>query len=186
MKQQLLVVVVGVCLSCSLLANPGINHNILDFSPNFQSNISGKVVNADGEPLSGVTITAKGTTVTTLTDAAGNFSIQMPAGVTRLVFSYVGHEQQEVDVSSTTTVSISMKPLEGTLSDVVVIGYSTQRKANLTGSVATVSGKVLTRRPAPNSANLLQGQVPGLQVTQPSAEPGRDNPNFADQGKNII
>jgi len=99
------------------------------------------------------------------------------------VISYVGTENQEVTIDSRTAYDIRLVSLSSTMADVVVVGYGTQRKANLTGSVSSVSGKVLTDRPAPNAANLLQGRVSGLQVTQPSAEPGRDNPNFLIRGR---
>ncbi|HEY6505349.1 MAG TPA: TonB-dependent receptor [Chitinophagaceae bacterium] len=184
MKRQLLAVGIVFCLSFPALATPGFSNNHVDhFRSPFQATITGKVTNQDGEPLTGVSITAKGTQVSVVTDANGDFSIQMPQGATRLVFSYVGHEEQEVNVSGKSTIAIQLKVAESTLSDVVVIGYGSQRKANLTGSVATVSGSVLTRRPAPNSANLLEGRVTGLQVTQPSSEPGRDNPALLIRGR---
>lgn len=181
MKRQILAVGAVLCLSVPILASPHFpdkNH----YAP-FQVTITGKVTDQNGEPLAGVTITAKGTLLSVTTDINGNFSIQLPAGATRLVFSYVGHEEQDIDVSGKTTLSIQLKANESTLSDVVVVGYGSQRKANLTGSVATVSGNVLTRRPAPNAGNLLEGRVTGLQVTQPSGEPGRDNPTFLIRGR---
>ncbi|MDB5249203.1 MAG: TonB-dependent receptor [Segetibacter sp.] len=149
---------------------------------NEKSIVTGRVTNAAGEPLAGVTIVAKGTTKTTVSGADGSFSIDVPANVKTLVFSYVGMESQEVSIGSG-NIQVALKSSEAALNDVVVVGYTTQRRANLTGSVATVSGQTLTQRPAPNAANLLQGRVPGLQVTQPSAEPGRDNPSFLIRGR---
>ncbi|MBL7742028.1 MAG: TonB-dependent receptor [Chitinophagaceae bacterium] len=184
MKRQLFAVGIGLCLSVPLLAVPGFSNKIFHhyYSP-FQTVVTGKVTNADGEALAGVTVAVKGTKTATVTDALGNFSIQMPEGTEVLVFTYVGHEDQEINVSGKSSIAVKMKSAESTLSDVVVIGYGSQRKANLTGSVATVSGNTLAQRPAPNSANLLQGRVTGLQVTQPSSEPGRDNPNLLIRGR---
>ena len=169
MKRHLSVIGIGLFLSIPGLAMPGFFHKNANhfFKEDFQKIVTGKVNDQNGDPLAGVTVTAKNTNVSVVTDVSGNFSIEMPAGANTLMFSYVGNEDQEVDVSNTSTVAIQLKPGDNTLSDVVVIGYGSQKKANLTGSVATVSGNVLTRRPAPNAANLLQGRVTGLQVTQP-------------------
>lgn len=184
MKQFLLAIGTIVLMSVPAIAFS--NHH--DFSPNYFQNkiISGTVSNNNDEPLAGVTVQVKGTAVSTVTTGNGSFSIDVPAGATTLVFSYVGMESQEVTIGGRTSFNIQLKESENTLTDVVVIGYGTQRRANLTGSVATVSGQKLAERPAPNAANLLQGRVTGLQVTQPSAEPGRDNPNFLIRGRSTF
>jgi len=185
MKRQLSVIGIGLFLSIPGLAMPGFfkeNLNRHYHSP-IPASITGTVTNQNGEPLSGVTVTQKGTDNSVVTDAAGVFSIQLIDGAATLIFSYVGHGEQEINISGQSNISVQMKTVESTLSDVIVIGYGSQKKANLTGSVASVSGSVLTRRPAPNAANLLQGRVTGLQITQPSAEPGRDNPNFLIRGR---
>lgn len=137
--------------------------------------VTGAVVNDDGTPLAGVTVQVKGagTIVTTVQD--GTFSINVANGPATLVFTYVGMQTSEVRITNETTVRINMKSEETTLSDIVVVGYSTQKKVNLTGAVSTVSSKTLLERPAPSVANLLQGRVAGLRVTQPSGQPGRDN-----------
>lgn len=144
--------------------------------------VIGRVTDAAGQPLAGVTITAKGSTKTTVSASDGSFSIDVPANVKTLVFSYVGMESQEVTIGSG-NLQVSLKNAETALNDVVVVGYATQKRVNLTGSVSTVSGQTLTQRPAPNAANLLEGRVAGLQVTQSSAEPGRDNPQFLLRGR---
>lgn len=145
--------------------------------------IKGTITNENNEPLAGVTIQIKGTNKTVLSAIDGTFSIDLPANGKILSFSYVGMESQDLSVAGRTNLVVQLKSLSSTLSDVIVVGYGIQKKANLTGSVATVTGKVLTQRPAPNAANLLQGRVSGLQVTQPSGEPGRDNPNFLIRGR---
>lgn len=147
--------------------------------------ITGIVTGEGGNPLSGVTVSVKGAAVSVTTDTQGNFSIDAPDDAV-LVFSYIGYEIQEVNITGMQNVSVQLNLTGEMLSDIVVVGYGTQRKANLTGSVSTVSGSVLTSRPAPNAANLLQGRVSGLQVTQPSSEPGRDNPNLLIRGRSTF
>ncbi|MGN6495483.1 MAG: SusC/RagA family TonB-linked outer membrane protein [Agriterribacter sp.] len=144
--------------------------------------VTGKVTNEAGEPLQGVTIQVKGTTISATTDAAGSFQINVPGNNAILVFSYVGMQTLEHRVSGSGNISIVLSSDKSTLSDVVVVGYGTQKKINLTGSVATVGGSTLVERPATNAANLLQGRVTGLQVIQPTASPGRDDPQFQIRG----
>lgn len=181
MRFQMLAI--GLCLyvSTPILAHPISSEN--SFNLFQQQTITGKVTNQNGEPLEGVTVTVKGTRVTTVTKADGGFSIELPAGSTSLLFTYVGLELQEVNVRGRTNVAVQLTPVDANLDDVVVVGYSVQKKINLTGSVASVSGKTLTERPVPNVGNLLQGRITGLQVTQPSGEPGRDNPNLLIRGR---
>jgi TonB-linked SusC/RagA family outer membrane protein len=176
---------IGLCLyvSTPILAHPISSENLYSLNAFQQQTITGKVTNQNGEPLEGVTVTAKGTQVTAVTKADGSFSIELPPGTTSLLFTYVGLELQEINVKGKSTISVQLKPAEGNLDDVVVIGYSVQKKINLTGAVASVSGKTLTERPVPNVGNLLQGRIAGLQVTQPSGEPGRDNPNLLIRGR---
>ncbi|WP_207514146.1 SusC/RagA family TonB-linked outer membrane protein [Longitalea luteola] len=145
--------------------------------------ITGTVTDDKDQPLPGVTVTAKGTQRITQTNAAGVFSIEMPAGVKVLVFSYAGMETQEVNIDTSTSIRVQLRPAEAALEDVVVIGYGTQKRANVTGAVATVSGNTLTERPAPNSVNLLQGRLPGLTVNQNTAEPGRDGNSLLIRGR---
>ena len=165
----------GVLLSFLMLQNPAQAQNPVT--------ITGKVTSSDGETLPGVSIKVKNSSVASSSDVEGNFRITVPSGNAVLIFSYIGFTAQEVRVDNRSSLNVVLQPDNRTLQEVVVVGYGTQKKVNLTGSVATVSGTTLTDRPAPNAANLIQGRVSGLQVTQPSAEPGRDNPNFLIRGK---
>jgi len=184
MRRQLLAIGLGLAMSVPVYADPFYPKKDKDDYERFWvQTITGTVTGSDNQPLAGVTVSVKGTQVSTTTSNAGTFTVELPEGANVLVFSFIGTETQEVSVSGLSTVLVKMLPLDNALSDVVVVGYGSQRKANLTGSVATVSGDVLTRRPVPNSGNLLQGRVSGLQVTQPSGEPGRDNPNFLIRGR---
>ena len=144
-------------------------------SPQF-AEISGLVVSdSTGQPLSGVSVKLKGTSVGTYTDIKGNFSLQVPDGKGILVVSSVGYESQEVRVSKTETIRVSLKVSVTKLAEVVIVGYATQEKRKLTSAVVTVSGEELTKRVATDPTSLLQGQLPGLSVVQNSAEPGNED-----------
>ncbi|MEJ6981394.1 TonB-dependent receptor [Pedobacter sp. P351] len=145
--------------------------------------VTGKVTSVEGETLPGVGIKVKNSTSSTTTDVNGGYKISVPDGNSTLIFSFIGFATQEVAVNSRTVINVQLQSDTKALEEVVIVGYGTQKKANLTGSVATVQGETLTQRPAPNAANLLQGRVTGLQVTQPSGEPGRDNPTFVIRGR---
>ena len=127
-------------------------------------------VTVDGQPLPGATVIIKGSTIGTSTDFEGHFTINAEAGNT-LVFSYVGFEPKEVLVENQTEINISLE--EGNILDeVVIIGYGTQLKSDLTGSVATVSSEDITAVPVARVDQALQGRAAGVQVTQVSGAPG--------------
>jgi TonB-linked SusC/RagA family outer membrane protein len=136
--------------------------------------IKGVVHDKGGLPLSGVSVLLKNAAGKgTSTNEAGAFSLSVPANAT-LVFRYVGYREQEVALNNRTFLEIVMVEDPANLDEVVVVGYGTQKKANLTGAVATVSGEDLVKRPVTNAASMLQGQVPGLRVVQNSGEPGNE------------
>ncbi|HWK06354.1 MAG TPA: TonB-dependent receptor [Puia sp.] len=138
--------------------------------------ISGLVVSdSTGQPLSGVSVKLKGTSVGTYTDVNGNFSLQAPDGKGVLVISSVGYEPQEIRVSKGGIVRVSLKVSVTKLAEVVIVGYATQEKRKLTSAVVTVSGEDINRRVATDPTSLLQGQLPGLSVVQNSAEPGNED-----------
>jgi len=143
--------------------------------------ITGKVTDAEGKPLPGATVKVKGARQTVVTNAEGDFSI--PAKATdKLLISYVNYKEQEVPVSAVVS-GIKLQAADKTLDDVVVVGYGTQRKATLTGSVSTVNAKTFQDRgPVASPLAALQGQVPGVTVTRSSAQPGRENWNFQVRG----
>jgi len=145
--------------------------------------IKGTVTSQKGETLPGVSVKVKGTSIGATTDNDGKYSISAASGNVTLVYSFVGFTIQEVEVNNRNTINVKIAEEQNDLDEVIVVGYGTQKKINLTGAVATVSGATLTERPAPNAANLLQGRITGVQVTQPSGEPGRDNPNFLIRGR---
>ena len=144
--------------------------------------VSGIVTDANGQPLPGVSVTVKGTNNGTQTDVNGKFTLSVPGSNSVLVFSMVGFQRQEIPVGNKKTFNIQLKDTLKDLSEVVVVGYGEQKKATVTGSVAQIQGKELTKSPAPNVANSLEGRLPGLIVNQRSGEPGRDDPSILVRG----
>jgi TonB-linked SusC/RagA family outer membrane protein len=139
-----------------------------------QQNIKGKITDAtSGETLIGVSVLVKGTTTGTQTDVNGTFSITAPANST-LVFTYVGYTTQQVVVTDQTTINIKLAAEAKQLAQVVVVGYGTQRRRDVTGAVASVSGEDLARQPVQTPTQALQGKVAGVQIIssgQPNSQP---------------
>lgn len=137
--------------------------------------ILGKVTDENGNPLQGVSVLVKGSTVGTNTDANGVFHLEVPDNSSQiLVFSFVGMETQEVNMKGKRSIQVAMKSVTAGLSDVVVVGYGTQKKANLTGAVASISSEALENKPLPNVGEVLRGISPNLNINLGSygAEPG--------------
>ena len=130
---------------------------------------SGLVVDAEGEPIIGATIKRPGTSTGTITDVDGHFSIDVPEG-SILQISYIGYEDREVKASA--NMNIMLKNNVENLNEVVVVGYGTMKKKDLTGAVAAVSSKTIEERHSTNISTALQGAVSGLSVTRTSGEPG--------------
>jgi TonB-linked SusC/RagA family outer membrane protein len=137
--------------------------------------ITGNVSSEDNTPLTGVTVNVKGTDHSEITDASGHFSISANTGQT-LVFSYVGFNTKEVVIGTDNSVSVTLSyNQENTLQDVVVVGYGTQKRGNVTGAISTVDvNKTLVGRPIADVGRGLQGAVSGLNVIIPSGEVGSD------------
>ncbi len=134
--------------------------------------IKGSVSNTSGDPLQGVTIMEKGTTNGTSSDVRGNFSIDVTSANAILVFSYIGYKSMEISVAGKTRIDIILDEDAKGLQDIVVVGYGTQRKKDLTGSVAQVSSKDLQSVPVYNVGQALQGRASGVSVTNNSGAPG--------------
>ena len=130
-----------------------------------QQTTSGTIKDAGGRPLPGATITVKGTSATTATDANGNFSISVPDSKSILVIRYVGYATQEIVVGSRTSFDIAMAAGAGELNQVVVVGYGTQNKKDVTGSIKSVKSDAFNRGIITSPQQLLQGKVPGVTVT---------------------
>ncbi|MFC5626144.1 SusC/RagA family TonB-linked outer membrane protein [Algoriphagus winogradskyi] len=133
--------------------------------------ISGLVSDNTGAPLPGVTIIVEGTTSGTVSDIDGRYSIEAEAGDV-LVFSFIGFSQQKVAVANQTEINVTMREDEQALDEVVVVGYGTQKKEDVTGSVATVNEKTIKDLPVSSVDQKMIGQVAGVQIQQVSGAPG--------------
>jgi len=165
-----------------LLANSGItysvegNHIVLGkqtmaAAPQQSSTIRGKVIDTNGDPVIGANIVEKGTTNGTTTDVEGNFSINAKSGST-LVITFIGYVREEVKANAGRRMEIILQEDSETLEEVVVVGYGTMKKADLTGSVATVGSEVIEDRPLTNLGAGLQGAIANLNITSSSGAPG--------------
>ena len=135
--------------------------------------ITGKVVDSkDSSPLPGVNVLVKGTGVGTSTDANGNYEINVPNESSVLVFSFVGFTSQEITVGNQSAIDVNLATDAKALTEVVVIGYGTVRKSDLTGAVATIKGEQLVDKPVPNVSQALQGKIAGVEVSVNSNAPG--------------
>lgn len=133
--------------------------------------VTGKVTDDSDSPLPGVNVLVRGTTIGTVTDAEGAFSISVPDANSILVFSFIGYVTQEINVAGQSTINVQLASDTKTLSEVVVVGYGTQNKSDLTGSVGQVSSEKLLERPIANALQGLQGRVAGVNVYLNSGSP---------------
>jgi TonB-linked SusC/RagA family outer membrane protein len=133
--------------------------------------ITGTVVDKDGEPLPGVTISVQGTTVGTVSDIDGRYSIVVPEGGS-LVFSFIGFERELVEVGGRSVINVTLNEDMASLDEVVVIGYGTQERRDISTSIASVSSEDLKDRPATNFAQSIQGKMAGVRITNNNTAPG--------------
>lgn len=136
----------------------------------FFKTIAGKVTNEKGEPLDGVSITVKGTSRGTTTNSSGVFSIEAEVGET-LEFSMVGFQPSTLQIGASNAVTVELVPLVSIFNEVVVVGYGTQKRTNVTGAVSSVNSKTISEAPVANISQALQGRIAGLQVTN-NGSPG--------------
>lgn len=144
--------------------------------------ITGKVNDAQGIPLPGVNVLVKGTTNGTTTDSDGNFSLEVSDANVTLAFSFIGYATQEVALNGQTSITIILVEDIQSLGEVVVVGYGTQEKREVTAAIAQVSGAEILKSQAVSVSNSLAGRVPGLIVSQGNSEPGRDDASIYVRG----
>ncbi|MFC0321803.1 MULTISPECIES: SusC/RagA family TonB-linked outer membrane protein [Olivibacter] len=137
-----------------------------------QHAIKGRVVDESGKGFPGASIQVKGTSIGTKTNEDGYYSLNVPDINAVLVFSYIGYVSKEVKAAGQSSLNVDLSPNAEALSEVVVVGYGTQRKESVTGSVASISGSDLNQVPTPNISQALQGRLPGVQLAQTSTRPG--------------
>ncbi|GAA3619280.1 SusC/RagA family TonB-linked outer membrane protein [Flavivirga jejuensis] len=139
---------------------------LFSFSSNAQNkSLSGKVTDEEGKPLSGASVLVKGTNIGTMTDFDGGYTLHVSDQSIVLVFSYLGMEELEIAIGSNTTINATLKSSGIDLDEVVVVGYGTQKKSDVTGSVVTVSTEVLESRPRTSLEQMLQGTMAGMNIT---------------------
>ncbi len=134
--------------------------------------VSGTVTDNAGAPLSGVSVSLKNASIGTSTDLSGRFNLTVPNANGLLVFTYVGYTMQEIPIKNRTNISVQLVTAAKSLDDVVVVGYGTQRKSDLTGSVVSLRKEDFNKGVTTSVAQLIQGRAPGVQVTQSSGAPG--------------
>ncbi|HMK24572.1 MAG TPA: TonB-dependent receptor plug domain-containing protein, partial [Chitinophagaceae bacterium] len=133
-----------------------------------QRTVTGKVTDEKGTPLQNVSVLAKGTTIGTTTKADGTFSINVPAKIKSLIFSSVDMATMEVIIGADNTVDVTLRSEEKTMSEVVVTGYGTQRRKEVTGNMVTVKGTAIAQKPIQSFESALAGKAAGVQITVPN------------------
>jgi hypothetical protein len=136
------------------------------------ASVSGRITDADGNPVAGATIQLQGTTRGTLSDIDGRYLLNdVPARGT-LLFSFVGFVSQQVSVASQTTINVTLQIDAVGLEEIVVVGYGTQKKVTLTGSTTVIKNEDLIISPAPTATQALAGKAPGIMTRMPDGRPG--------------
>ncbi|HEU5146555.1 MAG TPA: SusC/RagA family TonB-linked outer membrane protein, partial [Chryseosolibacter sp.] len=137
--------------------------------------VSGTVTDDVGNPIPGVNIIVKGTTNGTTTDADGKYTLSVTEDNAVLVFTFIGYAVQEIPVNGRSVIDVQLQEDVRSLDEVVVVGYGTQKRANVTGAVSTVNGDAIAQRPLTNTAAALQGTTPGLSIKHGGGAPGEEN-----------
>lgn len=181
-KKLFLMTKVAVCLIClmSLIFASGVKNTA--YAQQQVKTITGRITDSAGAPLPGVTVVIKGTTAGEITDVNGNYSLSNVPENGILQISFVGMKTVEINVAGKTTINSTLLEDTKSIDEVVVVGYGTQKKVNLTGSVATVSSGEIVKRTVTNTITSLEGKVAGLKINQGSGMPGREGVSFQIRG----
>ncbi len=143
--------------------------------------ITGTVADGSG-PLPGVNIVIKGTSIGQVTDSDGRYSIAVPNADATLVFSFVGYVTEEITIGERRTIDVSLVESSAQIEEVVVVGYGSQKKVNLTGAVGVVSGQDIASKSSTDVVNAMMGQIPGLLVSRNSGQPGTETSGIRIRG----
>jgi TonB-linked SusC/RagA family outer membrane protein len=182
-KRLFCLLLAALLVSPGMAAFAGTNGKPVSFQAGKQNiTATGTVTDEKGLPLPGVTVLIKGTSQGVATDLKGNFSIVVPNAGATLVFSMTGYLTKEVAVPADGIVNVQMALDAKALDEIVVIGYGTQKKATLTGSISQVKGAELVKSPQPNLSNSIAGRFSGVIVNNTSGEPGYDGSNITVRG----
>lgn len=147
--------------------------------------INGKVLDETGQPLVGVSVLLKGTSIKTQTNSEGGYTIKVPEQSGVLVFSYIGYIKKEVEIKHAGAINVTLQPESSKLDDVVVVGYGTVKRPDITGSVGSVNMKDLAKAPVTNFTDALAGRVAGVQVNSNDGQPGNVS-NIVIRGANSL
>ncbi len=158
-KLAIFIIVFGANQSIAGVNDPTITFNTIEAN----ITVSGKITNTEGVAIPGVTIKVKNSTAGTSSSTDGTYSLSVPEDAT-LVFSSIGYEEQEVQVNGRTVIDVSLKSSAQLIDQVIVVGYGTSRKKDLTGSVASISGAELAKQPVLTATQAVQGKIAGVQV----------------------
>ncbi|HEY4325050.1 MAG TPA: TonB-dependent receptor [Mucilaginibacter sp.] len=134
--------------------------------------VTGKVLDEKGQPLPGATIKVKGTTIGVVTNIEGVFTLSTPSGNSSLLVSFLGYITQEIEIKGKKDITVNLSKTEGSLDEVVVVAYGTQKKTNIAGAVGTVSAAEIRSNVNDNTMNSITGRTPGVRVSQLSSQPG--------------
>jgi TonB-linked SusC/RagA family outer membrane protein len=146
--------------------------------------ITGKVTDENNKPLEGVSVSLKITGSGTTSNIEGNYSLNVPDNTTVLIFSIVGYTEKEMAIGTAAVINVILQKDVAGLNEVVVVGYGTQKKGNLTGSVSVIASTQIERRPNTSTSNALQGLAPGVTVTSQTGSPGGDGGQIRIRGIN--
>ena len=136
--------------------------------------IKGQILDETGESMIGVSVLVKGTTIGTVTDFDGNYTLEVPSGKNILEISYIGYKTKEITIGNNSLINIKMEPDTQALDEVVVIGYGTVKKRDLTGAVASMKNEDVTVAPTSNVMEALQGKIAGMDIVKSSGQVGED------------
>ena len=181
-----LTIILVLSLTTDLIVAGSVGGNSATVDPQ-QVTVRGVVTDAiTGEALPGVNVVIPGTTFGAITDANGSYTLQVPNASATLQFSFIGYVSQDVALGGKTTLNVALTNNVAQLSEVVVVGYGTTKKASLTGSVSAVQGAAIQKSALPNISNSLAGRLPGLVVVTPTGQPGNDDAILRIRGSNTL
>ncbi|MBD0294501.1 MAG: TonB-dependent receptor plug domain-containing protein, partial [Flavisolibacter sp.] len=163
--KQISLIMLRMCLSIFILL---MTHAV--YAQN--RTITGRVTDPTGTGLSGVSVQVRGTRIGTTTGTDGSYQLEVPQNARFITFTSVGYGEQEVPLGSSSAINVALRPGAQSLNEVVVVGYGTRRKSDLTGAVGSVKASQLQERPAASLNEALAGRVPGVQINTNSGRPG--------------
>ncbi len=170
-RSFLLTVTLCTLTVSSLLASTTTEMNAIEV---FQSTITGSINDENGSPLPGASVVVKGTSSGTQTDFDGNYTIEAPSDAT-LIISYVGYKTQEIAIDNRSSVDVGMEVDASQLDEVVVVGYGTQKKGEVTGSISTIGAEAIERIATSSSIDAIKGQVAGVDIQANGGRPGENS-----------